>query len=106
MVDYKIPNNKRFRSIFVIIDNFSKYTWCIPLKNKHGETVTKEFSNILSTSKRRPLNIESDRGTELSKNIFQIFLKTRNIHHYSRFTDKRPSIAEKIIRTVRNLLKI
>ena len=29
----------------------------------------------------------------------------KNIQHYSRFTDKGPSIAERVIRTVRNLLK-
>ena len=33
MVDYKISNNKGFRYIFVIIDNFSKYLWAISLKN-------------------------------------------------------------------------
>ena len=32
-------------------------------------------------------------------------MKTKNIHHYSRFTDKGPSIAERVIRTVRNLLE-
>ena len=33
MVDYKISNNKGFRYIFVIIDNFSKYLWAISIKN-------------------------------------------------------------------------
>ena len=32
-------------------------------------------------------------------------METKNIQHYSRFTDKGPSIAERVIRTVRNLLK-
>ena len=32
-IDYKISNNRGFRCIFVTIDNFSKYTWCIPLKD-------------------------------------------------------------------------
>ena len=32
-------------------------------------------------------------------------MKSENIHHYSRYTDKGPSIAERVIRTVRNLLK-
>ena len=32
-------------------------------------------------------------------------MKTKIIHHFSRFTDKRPSIAERVIRTVRSLLK-
>ena len=31
--------------------------------------------------------------------------KTKNIQNYSRLTDKIPSIAERVIRTLRNLLK-
>ena len=49
--------------------------------------------------------MESDRGTEFYNSIFQNFLKVKNIHHYSPFTDKAPSIAERVIRTIRNLLK-
>ena len=32
-------------------------------------------------------------------------LKRKNIHHYSSFTDKSPCIAERLIRSLRNLLK-
>ena len=88
-----------------MIDNFSKYLFAIPLKNKYSRTITNEFLNILSTSKRKPHKIESDRGSEFYNSIFQNFLKSKNIQHYSRFTDKGPSIAERVIRTVRNLLK-
>ena len=105
MIDYKTSNNKGFRYIFIVIDNFSKYLFATPLKNKYSQTITNEFSNILSTSKRKPIKIESDRGSEFYNNIFQNFLKSKNIQHYSRFTDKGPSIAERVIRTVRNLLK-
>ena len=103
--DYKTSNNKGFRYIFIVIDNFSKFLWAIPLKNKYSQTITNEFSNIITTSKRKPLKLESDRGTEFYNSIFQNFLKSKNIHHYSRFTDKGPSIAERVIKTVRNLLK-
>ena len=105
MIDYKISNNKGFRYIFIIVDNFSKYLWAIPLKNKYSKTITNEFSNNLTTSKRKPLKIESDRGSEFYNSVFQNFLKSKNIHHYSRYTDKGPSIAERVIRTIRNLLK-
>ena len=105
MNDYKISNNKSYRYIFIVIDNFSKYLWAIPLKNKYSQTITNEFSNILTTSKRKPLKLESDRGSEFYNCIFQNFLKSKNIQHYSRFTDKGPSIAERLIRTLRNLLK-
>ena len=77
----------------------------IPLKNKYSQSITNDFSNILTTSKRKPIKIESDRGTEFYNSIFQNLLKNKNIQHYSRFTDKGPSIAERVIRTLRNLLK-
>ena len=32
-------------------------------------------------------------------------MKSKKIHHYSRYTDKGPSKAERVIRTIRNLLK-
>ena len=71
----------------------------------HSQTIRNEFSNILTKSKRKPLKIKSDRGTEFYNSNFQNFLKSKSIQHYSRFTDKDPSIAERVIRTVRNLLK-
>ena len=105
MIDYKISNNKGYRYIFIIIDNFSKYLWAIPIKNEYSLTITNEFLNILSTPERKPLKSESDRGTEFYNSIFQNFLKVKNIQHYSRYTDKGPSIAERVIRTIRNQLK-
>ena len=105
MIDYKISNNKSYRCIFIVIHIFSKYLWAIPLKNKYCQTITNELSIILTTSKRKPLKIESDRGSEFYNKIFQIFLKNKTIQHFSRFTDKGLSIAERVIRTVRNLLK-
>ena len=105
MIDYKTSNNKDFRYIFIIIDNYSKYLGALPLKNKKSQTIANEFLNILTTSKRKPLKMESDRGAEFYNSILHNFLKLKNIYHYSRFTDKSPSIAEHVIRTERNLLK-
>ena len=64
MNDYKTSDKRGYRYNFVIIDNFFEYTWCIPLKNKNSKTKTDEFSNILTKSRRSPLKLESDRGTE------------------------------------------
>ena len=36
MNDYGIKNNKGYRYILVVIDNFSKFVWTIPLKNKNA----------------------------------------------------------------------
>ena len=64
---------------------------------KNSQTITKEFSNILSTSKRQPLKIGSDRGTECYNSFFENYLKVKNIQHYSTFTDKGPSLAKRVI---------
>ena len=63
MIDYKISNTKGFRYIFIIIDNFFKYLWTISLQIKNSQTITNEFANILTTSKRKLLKIGSDSGT-------------------------------------------
>ena len=73
--------------------------WAIPLKNKYSKTITDEFSNVLSKSKRRPLKIES----EWYNSIFQNFLRSKNNYHFSQFTDKGPSLAEIVVGTIRNL---
>ena len=103
--DYKTSNNKGFRYMFIIIDNFSKYLWAIPPKIKYSQTITNEFSNNLTKSKRKPIKLESDRGADFYNSIIQNSLKSKNIQHYSRFTDKGPSIAERVTHTVRILLK-
>ena len=105
MMDYKNSNNKVYRYIFIKVDNFTEYVLAIPLKNRFSQTIKNDFSNILTTSERKPPKIESDRGLKFHNSIFQNFLKSKNVHHYSRFTDKGPSIAKRVIRTKRNLLK-
>ena len=104
MIDYKISKNRGDRYSFVIIDNFSKFVWCVPLKNINSQTITFEFSIILTTSKRGPFIKESDRGAEFHNSNFQKFLKSRIIQRFSIFTEKGPSIAERIIRTIHILL--
>ena len=79
--------------------------WAIPLKNKYSQTITHDFSSILTTSKRSPVKIESGRGAEFYNKNFQKILKSKNVHHYPRFAAKGPSVAERVIRTIRNLLK-
>ena len=79
--------------------------WTKPLKNRNSQTITEEFSSTLTTSKRKLLKIESDRGAEIYNIISQKFLRSKTIQQYSRFTDKGPSIAETIIKTVRILIK-
>ena len=79
MKDYGPENNRGYRYVLVIIDNFSEYGWTVPLKNKNAQTIKKSFENILINSKRKPNLFESDRGKEFYSNIFQDFLNKNDI---------------------------
>ena len=68
-------------------------------KLKYSQTITQKFSNIVTTSERSPVKLESDRGTEIYNSTFQNYLKGKKFQHFSRFTDKSPSIAERVIYT-------
>ena len=93
--DYGPKNNRGYRYVLVIIDNFSKFGWTVPLKNKNAQTTKNSFENILISSKRRPNFIESDRGKEFHNNIFQSFLNNNNIKLYSRNTHLGAIFAER-----------
>ena len=45
--DHGPKNNKGYRYVLVIIDNFSKFGWTVPLKNKNPQTIKDSFENIL-----------------------------------------------------------
>ena len=103
--DYGPENNRGYRYVLVIIDNFSKFGWTVPLKNKNAQTIKDFLENILISSKRKPKLIESDRGREFYNNIFQDFLNKNNIKFYSRNSSYGAVFAERFNRTIRDLLK-
>ena len=103
--DYGPENNRGYRYVLVIIDNFSKFGWTIPLKNKNAQTIKDSFENILINSKRKPNLIETDRGKEFYNIIFQDFLNKNNIKHYSRNTHLGAVFAERFNKSIRDLLK-
>ena len=103
--DYGPENNRGYRYVLVTIDNFSKYGWAIPLKNKNAQTIKDSFENILISSKRKPNLVESDHGKEFYNNIFQDFLNKNNIKLYSRNSSYGAVFAERFNRTIRDLLK-
>ena len=103
--DYGPKNSRGYRYVLVIIDNFSKFGWTVPLKNKNAITIKDSFENILISSKRKPNLVESHRGKEFYNNIFQDFLNKNDIKLYSRNSSYGAVFAERFNRTIRDLLK-
>ena len=101
--DYGPENNRTYRYILVIIDNFSKFGWTIRLRNKNAQTTKEPFEIILISSKIKPNLIETDCGKEYYDNIFQDFLNKNNIKIYSRNTSLGAVFAERFNRSIRDL---
>ena len=57
-------HNRKCRYVLFIKDNFSKFGWTVPLKNKSAQTITNSLEIILMSSKRKPNLIKTDRGKE------------------------------------------
>ena len=103
--DYGPENNRGYRYVLVITDNFSKFGWTVPLKNKNAQTLKNFFEKFLIGSKRKPNLAESDRGKEFYNKIFQDFVNKNNIKIYSRNSSYGAVFAERFNRTLRDLLK-
>ena len=102
---YGPENNRGHRYVLVIIDNFSKFGWTKPLKNKNAQTIKNSLESILISSKRKPNLLEGDRDRGFYNSIFQDFLNKNNIKLYSRNSSYGAVFAKRFNRIIRDLLK-
>ena len=102
MIKYS-KQNKNYKYILTVIDFFSKYSWCYPLKTKKSEEIMNSFKDIFKKSKRKPKMIQSDQGTEFTNIQTQNFFKNNNIKWYHTHNrDIKCSICERYNRTILN----
>ena len=102
MIKYS-KQNKNYKYILTVIDFFSKYSWCYPLKTKKSEEIINSFNDIFKKSKRKPSMIQSDEGSEFTNKQTQNFFKNNNIKWYHTFNrDIKCSICERYNRTILN----
>jgi len=103
-LDQYTRENRGFKYILVVIDCFSKFLWTKPLKSKTGLEITKAMIAIFKQSKRIPKNLVTDNGKEYYNSSFQNLMKQHSINHYSTFSILKASIAERVIRTIKEKL--
>ena len=102
MIKFSKQNNN-CKYILSIIDFFSKYSWCYPLKNKNSNEIINAFKDIFKKSKRKTNFIQSDEGSEFTNKVVQNFFKDDNIQWYRTFNrDIKCSICERFNRTILN----
>ncbi len=79
-----MPKEDDFKYILTVLDGYTKYAWCVPLKDKSGETVANAFKEIMRKSNRKPNKLFVDEGKEFY-----------NQHMYKLFKFKKEDILEK-----------
>jgi hypothetical protein len=79
MGQYSRQNNG-YKYILTVLDTFTKYLWCVPIKNKQPDQTVKALLTILKQG-RVPERIRSDKGGEFVNNKMEKLLKQYQIQH-------------------------
>ena len=112
-----MPQEKDFKYILTVMDGYTRYVWCVPLKNKKGETVANAFKEIMKKSKRKPNKLFVDEGKEFyNQHMFELFkFKKKDVLEkdengeyknqiYSVFNASKNPVIERFNRTITNKL--
>ena len=99
-----IKANDGYKYLFTVIDVFTKFAWVYPLKSKDCETTKKCFEDILSKCGTHPEKLQTDRGSEFVCAKFKNFLKSKNIHHYVSYSDRKCPVVERFNLTFQQIL--
>lgn len=98
-------NNKGNKYIIAVIDCFSRYAWCIPIKNKTSSEIVRAFDVLFNMTSRRPVKIQSDKGREFVNKIVKKYLSDRNIgFQTTRDPATKAAICERFIRTIKGIM--
>ena len=93
--------NKGFKYLLTCIDVLSRYAWVVPLKDKTGKTLKDAFQFIFKSG-RRPIRLQTDKGTEFTNRVFQKFLKEHDVHFFTTYNEEtKASIVERLNRTLK-----
>ena len=96
---------KGIKYLLCAIDLYSKYAFVIPLKDKKGISIVNAFNKIIKQSNRKPNKIWVDQGGEFYNNVFEKWLSDNDINMYSTYNEGKSVVAERFIRTLKNMYK-
>lgn len=98
-------NNKGNKYILAVIDCFSKFAWCIPIKRKTPAEIIRGFDEIFSSTIRRPIKIQSDKGREFVNKHVKRYFEDKDIHFFTTYDPAtKAAICERFIRTIKSLI--
>ena len=97
-------HNENHNFILVIVDILSKFMYTEPLLTKSAHNVRNAFLHIFKRCGDKPRVIDSDAGLEFNNRKVQTLFAKHKIRHFNTYGDKKSAIAERGVRTLKNLL--
>ena len=62
------------------------------------------FKDILSKCGKKPLRVQTDRGTEFVCKAFKKYFRDQGIHHYVSYSDRKCPVIERFNLTIQQLI--
>ena len=98
--------NKHYGWILFIIDAFSRYGYCIPLKTKSGPNTVAALEKWLLSLNHFPKFLYSDAGTEFTSIRAKHLFQSRGIQHFILGGQHKAAIVERFQRTIKTNLEM
>ena len=90
----------KYKYLLNVIHIFSRYVWSVPVKDKTGTSITTALKSLFQN--RKPITIQSDKGTELVNSSVQQYLKRQGVSfHTTHNPDIQGAIIERFNRTLK-----
>ena len=94
-------SNDGNRFLLTVIDVYSRYAFVKPLRNKSSREIVRAFSELFE--ERKPVFLQTDKGTEFLNAPFQKLLSDANIKFYtSENDDIKCALVERFNRTLKD----
>ena len=93
-------DNKGYKFMLNIIDCFTRYAWCVPLKDKTAKSVLFAFKQVVDNN-GAPKRIWVDEGKEFYNKDMDKYIAEKKIIRYSTYGDHKASMVERFNRTLK-----
>ena len=96
----RYAKHNAYKYILVIMDAMSRFAWTHPLKTLTGKEMIKALKTVLP--EHLPQNFHSDLGSEFYNSDVKQYFKSRQIKQFPALTEKKASLAERLIKTLKS----
>lgn len=96
--------NDGYPYALMVIDNFTKMAWAVPLKSKKEHDILDGFKRVLREAGTKPDRLLTDEEAGIRGKLFQSFLESKDISWKNSPGLKAPT-AERFIRTIKDKLE-